>query len=252
MLTGISSLAGFGPIAGGPEGEAGGLMPYVPDQLLMRFTAGTSDTLRNQILTQEGASIIKEYQTVDVVLVDLPDYQADVIGASDYWSSKPEVLYAEPNWTIQPLQVIPDDPRFPDLYGMNNTGQTGGTADADIDAPEAWEIYTGTSATVVAVIDTGVDYTHQDLVDNMWVNPGEIAGNGIDDDGNGYIDDIYGIDTANGDSDPMDDVDHGTHVAGHHRSQGEQRDRRYGRQLGRPADGDQVPRHGGRNDCRCD
>lgn len=68
--------------------------------------------------------------------------------------------------------------------------------------------------TVVAVIDTGVDYTHKDLADNIWVNEGEIPGNGIDDDGNGYVDDVYGVDFVEGDSDPMDEHGHGTHVAG--------------------------------------
>lgn len=68
--------------------------------------------------------------------------------------------------------------------------------------------------TVVAVIDTGVDYTHKDLADNIWVNEGEIPGNGIDDDGNGYVDDVYGVDFVDGDSDPMDEHGHGTHVAG--------------------------------------
>ncbi len=82
--------------------------------------------------------------------------------------------------------------------------------DADIDAEEAWNITTGSKS--CAVIDTGVDYNHPDLANNMWKNPGEIPGNGIDDDGNGYVDDIYGYDFANNDNDPFDD--HGTHVAG--------------------------------------
>ncbi len=110
--------------------------------------------------------------------------------------------------------TVPNDTDFSQLWGMHNTGQTGGTADADIDAAEAWDLATGSPDIIVAVVDTGVDYTHQDLSPNMWRNPGEIAGNGVDDDGNGYTDDIYGIDTVNGDADPMDDHYHGTHCAG--------------------------------------
>jgi len=100
------------------------------------------------------------------------------------------------------------------MYGLNNTGQTGGTIDADIDAPEAWDISTGTGRTIVAVIDTGVDYNHQDLAANMWRNLGEIAGDSIDNDNNGYVDDIYGYDFVNNDANPMDDNGHGTHVSG--------------------------------------
>jgi subtilisin family serine protease/disulfide oxidoreductase YuzD/DNA-binding cell septation regulator SpoVG/subtilisin-like proprotein convertase family protein len=112
------------------------------------------------------------------------------------------------------LQQIPNDTLFSDQWAWNNTGTTGSTADADIDAVEAWDIFTGSADTIVAVIDTGVDYTHPDLAANMWVNTGEVAGNGIDDDANGYVDDIHGYDFANNDGDPMDDHGHGTHVSG--------------------------------------
>lgn len=107
---------------------------------------------------------------------------------------------------------LPNDPRFDELWGMHNTGASG-LDDADIDAPEAWDSLTA-SDVVVAVIDTGVDYTHEDLAANMWTNPGEIPGNGIDDEGNGFVDDYYGYDFSANDSDPIDEMGHGTHVAG--------------------------------------
>ena len=112
------------------------------------------------------------------------------------------------------INVIPNDPQFSALWGLNNTGQTGGGFDADIDAAEAWDVEQGSDAVVVAVIDTGIDYNHQDLAANMWRNAGEIAGNGIDDDLNGFVDDVYGYDFINNDGNPMDDNSHGTHVAG--------------------------------------
>ena len=108
----------------------------------------------------------------------------------------------------------PNDPRYGDLYGLHNTGQSGGTPDADIDAPEAWQVSTGSRDVIVGVVDTGIDYTHPDLAANIWVNPGEIAGNGIDDDGNGFVDDVHGYDFVNDDGDPFDDNGHGTHCAG--------------------------------------
>ncbi|MCK5059411.1 MAG: S8 family serine peptidase, partial [Candidatus Aminicenantes bacterium] len=123
------------------------------------------------------------------------------------------VEYAEYNF-IHHAALTPNDPRFDELWGMHNTGQTGGTPDADIDAPEAWDISTGSTEVIVGVIDTGVDYNHEDLAANMWTNPGEIPGNGVDDDGNGYVDDVHGINSITGSGDPMDDHYHGTHCSG--------------------------------------
>ncbi|WP_417357185.1 S8 family serine peptidase [Gallaecimonas pentaromativorans] len=128
-------------------------------------------------------------------------------------SQDPAIAVAEPNYRLH-LAAEPNDPRFSELWGLNNTGQTGGSAGADIDAPEAWDITTGSHDVVVGVIDTGIDYSHPDLAANVWTNPGEIPGNGIDDDGNGYVDDVHGISSFANSGDPMDDHGHGTHVSG--------------------------------------
>lgn len=125
------------------------------------------------------------------------------------------VSAADPDFVVQPL-LTPNDTRFGSLWGLKNTGQTGGRADADMDVPEAWDTMppTGGTPVVVGVIDTGIDYNHPDLSGNTWINTGEIDGNGIDDDHNGYVDDRRGWDFANNDKNPMDDYFHGTHVAG--------------------------------------
>ena len=128
-------------------------------------------------------------------------------------NKNPDIEFAEPNYVLS-IDAVPNDPSFSQLWGIHNLGQTGGAADADIDAPEAWDVQTGSSDVVIAVIDTGVDYNHPDLVSNIWTNLGEIPGNGIDDDGNGYVDDVHGYDFANNNGDPTDDHYHGTHCAG--------------------------------------
>lgn len=127
-------------------------------------------------------------------------------------SRLPGVAWVEPDYIVYAAE-IPNDSRFNELWGMHNTGQTGGTADADIDAPEAWDILAGGN-TLVAVVDTGIDYNHPDLAANVWSNPGEIAGNFVDDDGNGYVDDTRGWDFVSNDNNPFDDNSHGTHVSG--------------------------------------
>ena len=125
--------------------------------------------------------------------------------------------FVEPNAAVWALGAFDerDDPLYSTQYALNNGGTTGGITDADIDAPEAWAKMNGAAAgVVVGVIDTGVDYNHTDLAGAMWVNPFEVAADGIDNDGNGFIDDVHGADFARNDGDPMDDHGHGTHVAG--------------------------------------
>lgn len=142
---------------------------------------------------------------------------SDVETAVEVFSQDERVEYVEPNYKRH-LTVVPNDPEYDEQWYLEQV------SDIDIDAETAWEDTTGSSDIIVAVIDTGVDLNHPDLVDNLWVNPGEIAGNGIDDDGNGYEDDINGWDFVDADNDPSaqpasgnfvhDYVIHGTHVAG--------------------------------------
>lgn len=203
--------------------------PFAEGQMLVRFAPQADRTwpsmaAKNSILAKAGngklatARVAKEYKIVrGLSLVKLPR-NITVKDALVMLNNTPGILYAEPDYQLEALsvlQTIPNDPRFSELWGLNNTGQSGGTPDADIDAPEAWDIATDGSNIIVAVIDTGVDYTHPDLAANMWVNSAELNGTtGVDDDGNGYVDDIYGYDFCNDDGDPMDDHYHGTHVAG--------------------------------------
>ncbi len=123
--------------------------------------------------------------------------------------------YVEPDYLAE-ISLEPNDSAFVNglLWGLRNVGQFGGVPRVDISATNAWDITTGSTNVVVAVIDTGIRYTHQDLAAQMWRNPGEIPNNRLDDDGNGYIDDVFGINAITGSGDPLDDHSHGTHCAG--------------------------------------
>lgn len=188
----------------------------VADHVLVKLTPGTNEAAFSSAVTASGSSIRSRKPASNVYLITVPAPLAinGLPDAIDTLKSLSGVVrIAEPDFIVH-TSLLPNDSSFSQLYGLHNTGQTGGTADADIDAPEAWEITTGSRAVRVGVIDTGIDYTHPDLAANMWTNPAEIAGNGIDDDGNGYIDDVRGWDFVNNDANPMDDHYHGTHCAG--------------------------------------
>ncbi len=183
---------------------------YQSNTILVQFKP---DAVLSGNIDLHGAKITQSLELVDGLYELELSQGMSVEGALAVFQADTRVATAEANYRLM-LEGIPNDPSFSSMYGLNNSGQTGGTIDADIDAPEAWNIATGTRRTIVAVIDTGVDYNHQDLAANMWRNTGEIAGDGIDNDNNGYADDIYGYDFANNDADPMDDNGHGTHVSG--------------------------------------
>ncbi len=178
---------------------------YVPGELVVRFKPGTAGSERSSLNAAHGADVRRGLLVPRAYLLRLPK-DRDVRAAERAYERNPNVQYAEPNFTYQ-LHLTPSEPAFPQLWGMNNTGQTvtgsdgnpsAGTADADIDAPEAWDTTTGSSAVTVGVADTGVAYNHPDLAPNIWSNPGESGSgketNNIDDDGNGKVDDFRGWD----------------------------------------------------------
>jgi serine protease len=198
--------------AAGGGGKAG-RQAYRPDEILVRFKSGTASVRAAAVHARLAAQVVHEYRVPsDLQLVRVPQ-STTVEQAIAQYRRDPDVLYAEPNYVYE-LETVPNDPSFGQLWGMNNTGQLGGVVDADINAPEAWNITTGSSNVVIGLLDTGVDYNHQDLAENIFTNPGEIAGNGIDDDGDGWIDDVHGIDATAESGNPMDTNGHGTHVSG--------------------------------------
>src|SRR5205085_3388867 len=185
---------------------------FVEGELLVQFVDEKTMQAARTLHARTGATAVREFTEFgNWQQVKLPK-GLSVEAALKRYRTAPGVAYAQPNFIYHPTDTTPNDPSFAQQYGP-----------VKISAPLAWDTTTGSNAVVVAIVDTGVRYTHEDLAANMWRNPGETgldaqghdkATNGIDDDGDGYVDDVYGIDTANSDADPLDDFGHGTHVAG--------------------------------------
>ncbi len=191
--------------------EANPDLEYVPNSLLVKFRDAASEGERARARSMVSSVLIRSFAIVPGL--EQIGHPGGTELATQLLRMLPSVEFVEPDYVLR-ADVIPNDAAFSQLWGMHNTGQSGGTVDADIDAPEAWDTFTGSPNMVIAVIDTGIDYNHPDLAANSWINPGEIAGNGVDDDGNGFIDDTRGWDFVSGDNNPIDDNNHGTHVAG--------------------------------------
>ena len=200
---GISTEAFQGQWILSLDGWEGGLLDQQSTLSRQLETLGRDEDIRVQ--THLGRSGLFRIDTASSMSYD--DVLASVSVLSGF-------NYLEPDFALEIQIAPPDDPDFDDLWGLDNTGQNGGTPGADISALEAWDVTTGSSDVIVGVVDTGIEYTHPDLIDNMWINPGEIPDDSIDNDGNGYVDDVYGWDFFFNDDDPMDFRSHGTHVAG--------------------------------------
>jgi len=236
IFAAVLIFAGFGPSVGAASKSAVNkngravkkqAAAYIRGELLVKFKDGVTRSRQADKHRRFGAKKLKGFSTIHVDHVKLP---ADITveEAINLYNSDPDVEYAEPNYIVSAEEFIPNDPLFDTMWDLRNTGQTGGTAGADMDTANAWDLTTGNSDLVVAVIDTGIDYNHEDLVGNIWTNTGEIPSNGIDDDGNGYVDDVHGWDATTcaefglfdcisykaADGDPIDDSGHGTHCAG--------------------------------------
>jgi subtilisin family serine protease len=172
--------------------------------------------LKNPNTILKAQQVQNQANKVNLLPIYVLKTNRDVLETCSQLNEDPDVEYAQPNYIME-LYMVPDDPYYrssgswgqgyDDLWGIKKIG-----------CENAWDISQGETvegeSIVVAVLDTGVDYTHEDLAENIWVNPGEVPGDGIDNDGNGYIDDIRGWDFSNRDNDPADDIGHGSHCAG--------------------------------------
>lgn len=213
------------PAAGSEPEQVLSQKAVVADHIVVKMKPEATEAELKALVAEYGGRIRKKMYTPGVYLVELKECTIPALPAAltVFNNKKATVAYAAPDGIAYALETVPNDAEFPSLWGMRNTGQNSGVPGADIEATFAWDISTGSQDIVVGVIDTGVDYNHADLAANIWENPGETgfdaygrdkATNGIDDDGNGCVDDVHGYDFANDDGDPMDDHFHGTHCSG--------------------------------------
>jgi RHS repeat-associated protein len=182
-------------------------------ELVVRFREGVSEQSKGAVAAVGGARRKKGLRGGSRLekLELQPGH--DAAAAAEVLRLHPEVELAEPNYLITRAQVAPNDARYGEQWALRNTGQSGGTPGTDIGAAAAWQMTTGAESTVVAVLDSGVDFTHQDLADNRWVN-GRERDNQRDDDHNGYVNDLHGWDFVTDTGVARDPHGHGTSVAG--------------------------------------
>jgi subtilisin family serine protease len=197
---------------------------YVEGEVLVQFRAAETWDSVQLTATLHGLELARRFEWLSAhqgqVMCSLRSPTQTTAALIAELSQDTTVALVEPNYLRWPTDMrAPNDPRFGQLWGLQNTGQEAngftGTAHADIGFLSAWGLARpSTNEVVVAVIDTGLDLTHPDIVSNLWTNPGEISNNGLDDDGNGYVDDVHGYDFASRTGAVTDSGFHGTHVAG--------------------------------------
>lgn len=207
---------------------------YAPKELIVKlkqnsksFTTNTNDEVKKVLnsalsINNTTVSSVKKMNSANVSLVKVNTNKNIVEVAKSLSKASSIIEYAEPNYQFHAFDIsakwTPSDSYYSSLWGLKNKGQSingqTGTSGIDINVESAWSITKGSSNVTVAVIDSGIDYTHDDLKNNIWVNTKEIPNNYIDDDNNGYVDDVNGWDFYGYDNDPYDYSGHGTHVSG--------------------------------------
>ncbi|NRA96030.1 MAG: S8 family serine peptidase [Planctomycetes bacterium] len=191
---------------------------FVPGEVCLRLDPAIPDRDQTAVVTSYGLRIRHHYRLLRAFWVEAPGHE-DIPSLCEHLEADPRVRFAHPNWfgVRHGGPVVPNDPGFSGQYTLDNTGQIVngqvGTADADIDAPEAWGIRTDATSVLIAVVDSGCHLVHPDIIGNVWQNPVEPI-DGIDNDGNGLVDDRYGWDWANNDNIPDDVFGHGTWATG--------------------------------------
>jgi len=202
-----------------------GSLGFKPGKVLVKFADDfVEQAIVEDLKANQKGFEVRSFKSGSTKELVIPSEKTNLQTLADLAALKEltGVVEVYPNYKIKKTQ-IPNDPLFSDQYALKNEGENRGVADADIDGPEAWQVTTGSREVLVGVIDTGIDYNHPDLASNIWMNPGETgldsqgrnkASNGIDDDGNGYVDDFRGWNFVEDNNDPIDYESHGTHVAG--------------------------------------